>query len=210
MDVKDDRPQQLADELLDEMGTETFNQIAKVAGLIAEEGLPVPVTEAAKTLRMSLEEARAFLVRTGAEFDEKKNLVGLGITLVPTPHSFEVKGKELFTWCAGDTLIFPMTLGQTANVRSLDPVSGARIKLIASPHGVESIEPSTSVLTWPNSPDSDRIRESVCNVTHFFASRETAEKYASSKRNVTILTPKEVHEIFEIIGKKTEILTQQK
>lgn len=41
------------------------------------------------------------------ELDEQGRVVGMGITLNPTPHHFEVDGTNLFTWCALDTLIFP-------------------------------------------------------------------------------------------------------
>src|SRR5262245_22737561 len=32
---------------------------------------------------------------------------GRSLTLHPTPHRFTVNGRQLYTWCALDTLIFP-------------------------------------------------------------------------------------------------------
>ena len=46
------------------------------------------------------------------ETDEQGRIVGSGLTLRPTPHSFTIDGRQLYTWCALDTLIFPAVLGQ--------------------------------------------------------------------------------------------------
>jgi len=52
------------------------------------------------------------------ELDTQGRLIGMGITLNPTPHRFDVEGIHLYTWCALDTLIFPALIGRTANVTS--------------------------------------------------------------------------------------------
>jgi alkylmercury lyase len=57
------------------------------------------------------------------ETDEQGRIVGSGLTLRPTPHRFALDGRQLYTWCALDTLIFPVVLGQGATVES--PCHGA-------------------------------------------------------------------------------------
>ena len=44
------------------------------------------------------------------EFDRDGNIVGLGVTLVPTSHRVRVGGKLLYTWCAFDTVLLPPQL----------------------------------------------------------------------------------------------------
>ena len=54
----------------------------------------------------------------GTEYDEQGNILGLALTLRETPHVFEVEGRRLYTWCALDTLMFPVLIGKTARVAS--------------------------------------------------------------------------------------------
>jgi hypothetical protein len=70
---------------------------------------------------------------------------------------------------------------------------------------VQDVEPQSVVLTWPTLPDGGDVGGSICNVTNFFASRETAEKYASAHKGVTVLTPDEVREIFEVLAERSGI-----
>ena len=158
-------------------------------------GRPVEVSEVAGELRMPLKETKAFLTRMGAELDAQGNLVGLGLTSVPTRHAFQVDGHDLYTWCAGDTLLFPLMLGKTANVVSTDPVSGAKIRLTIAPEGVKTMEPSTAVLSWPAHMDVKDIRGTGCNLSNWFASRETAEQYGLDRPGVKILTAEEFREV---------------
>ena len=44
--------------------------------------------------------------------------LGWELTLRPTPHGFNVDGKQLYTWCALDTLFFPAVIGRPARVES--------------------------------------------------------------------------------------------
>ncbi len=189
---------QLLDELL---GQDILSRLAKVMTLIAK-GRPVPVGDVAESLGISQEDAKAWLAKFGAELDEEGNLLGLGLTSVPTPHTFEVDGHNFYAWCAGDTLIFPAILGKSARVESTDPISGAKIRLIAMPQGVQEIEPGTAVLTWPKFADSSDIRGTVCYPSLWFASRETAQEYASKNGGVTIRTPEEFRETLKAIPEK--------
>jgi hypothetical protein len=46
-----------------------------------------------------------------------------GLTLRPTEHRFRTGGRELFAWCAWDTLFLPALLEQPADVRSTCPLT---------------------------------------------------------------------------------------
>lgn len=199
---------ELSKQLTDSHDSEFLFQFAKILSLLAR-GRPVSLREVAENVRISQEEARALLTRYESEFDSESNLIGLGLTQVPTPHMFEVNGRKLYAWCAADTLLFPIILGQTAHVQTLDPVSGAKISLTITPEGVQEIEPSNAVLSWSTSVE-EGVRGSFCNFTHWFASQETARKYASKHRGLTILTADQAQEIFKNMVKKGEILRRRK
>lgn len=82
-------------------------------------GEPLTIADlAAATGRAGDEVAQAVGRLRDTEYDDAGRIVGYGITLRPTPHRFTVDGHQLYTWCALDTLIFPATLGQSAQVES--------------------------------------------------------------------------------------------
>ena len=75
--------------------------------------------------------------------DEDQRVVGYwGLALAETDHSIEVDGRELFAWCAWDTLFLPEILGKPAAVKSKCPISGQDIRLIVTPEGIEGEDPA--------------------------------------------------------------------
>jgi len=184
--------------------TPNLSQFAKILGLLAN-GEPVPVREVSKNLHLSEAKTDALLKGQGSEFDADGNLIGLGLTQVPTPHMVEIAGKRLYTWCAADTLLFPMILGVTARVKTSDPISHGRISLTVTPQTVTEIDPASAVLSWSTCGEAGDVRGSFCNFTHWFASRETARKYSSKHSGTVVLTVDQVREIFRIMLKKDQI-----
>jgi alkylmercury lyase len=191
----------LAEQFVSEVGSDSYSQFAKILGLLAN-GRPVAVDEVAKELDMYPEQAKKFLTRYGAEFDSAGNLLGLGLTLVPTPHHFEVDGHQLYAWCATDTLLFPILLNKTANVETIDPVTGTKIRLTVSPRAVERVEPRGAVLSFSNYLDAADVRGTFCNIGHWFASRQAGEEYASKHKGAIILTPEEVRDVLNVVTEK--------
>jgi alkylmercury lyase len=58
------------------------------------------------------------------ELDDHGRIVALaGLSLTPTAHRFTVGGRQLYTWCAWDTLVLPGLLDQPAHVESTCPVT---------------------------------------------------------------------------------------
>jgi len=141
-------------------------------------GCPVPPDEIALRLQVPPHTVISILRGFGAEFDEEGNILGVGLTLVPTPHVYEVNGRKLYTWCAVDALLFPIMLKHTAHIESLDPISGDKIRVTVTPDGVHKVEPEAAVVSWVNSSvDPSNIRGSVCHYVYFFSSPETASKW---------------------------------
>lgn len=106
------------------------------------QGHPVAPELLAHHLHRELEEVRSVLqAHPELEYDEQGNLVGSGLTLVPTAHQFQVEQRTLFAWCAFDTLTYPVELHLTAQITSRSPVTGSSIHLTVTPERVLDLEP---------------------------------------------------------------------
>lgn len=69
------------------------------------EGKPVSPDRIAADLLLRQKEV-ADLVE-GAELDKGGNVVGFGLSIVPTPHSYQIDGRQFYVWCAFDAIMFP-------------------------------------------------------------------------------------------------------
>ena len=149
--------------------------------LLLEEGGPVPAEKVASRLQVSHDKATTILKELrvrGAEFDEQGNFVGMGLTLIPTPHRYETNGRTFYTWCADDAIIFPAMFGRTAVIESPDPISGQYVRLTVTPEGVERVEPTTAVVSRRFVGGTfENVRGTLCQYGHLFASPETASEY---------------------------------
>ena len=161
---------------------------------LLQHGKPVTPEELASAIGLDVGVAVKLARRLGAEFDEEGNLVGWGLTLVPTPHRYRANGHDLYAWCAADTISFPSVLNHTAVIESPDPISGEIVRLTVTPNGIEGLNPSSAVVSWSLESDLDNIRGSFCNLTHFFASRDTAAQYVKDHPGLAIVS---VDSVFE-------------
>jgi alkylmercury lyase len=113
-------------------------------------------------------------------YDEEGRIVGAGLSLLPTPYRFEVQERVLFTWCALDTLIFPVWLGRPAQVSSACPATGTPIHLRVSPERLEHLDPPSgvmSLLIQDGLATCCNIPEAFCAYSQFFASRDAASAW---------------------------------
>lgn len=141
-------------------------------------GEPVAVTDLADAAGLTEEATRtALAVTPETEYDAEGHIVGLGLTLRPTRHRFTVGGEELYTWCALDTLIFPVVIDRAATIESTSPTSGGTVRVTATPTGVAAVEPATAVVSLVNPEDLSSIRSSFCNLVHYFTSAEDAQPW---------------------------------
>lgn len=161
---------------------------------LLQHGKPVAPEELASSTGLDVGVAAKFARRLGAEFDDEGNLIGWGLTLVPTPHKYRANGHDLYAWCAADTISFPSILNHTAVIESPDPISGKIVRLTVTPDGIEGLNPSSAVVSWSLESDLDNIRGSFCDLTHYFASRETAAEYVSKRAGLVIVPVESVFE----------------
>ena len=158
------------------------------------EGKPVPPDRLAATLHRTQKEVADLI--EGAELDKDGNIVGFGLSIVPTRHSYQIDGRQFYVWCAADAITFPLVHKSTAVIESPDPISGEKIRLTITPQGVRGVNPTTAVVSWvPGTDTPDNIRSRFCNYTHFFTSAATASEYIAQHLGLVIVPIEQVFQI---------------
>ena len=139
-------------------------------------GEPVSVEQLSSRSGLTLAEVSDELAEhPSLERDPEGAIVGFGMTLRPTQHKFSFRGRTLYGWCATDTLMFPILLNEPGLVESVCSVTGGVIRLSVTPDGVESVDPTGTVVSEVRPTERvDDIRGDICSVGLFFSSREAA------------------------------------
>lgn len=159
-------------------------------------GVPVTLDElAAATGHDRAEVAAGLGALTDTEYDPQGRIVGHGITLKPTPHTFEVDGHRLYAWCALDTLIFPAVIDRAARVSSPCYTTGAPIHLDVDPDRVVNVDPSTTVVSILTPDVASAVRSAFCNQVHFFASAAAAGPWLREHPDACVLPVREAFDL---------------
>ena len=164
------------------------------------EGAPVALPPLAAELAMPREEVeRRLAAWPGVYYDDERQVIGYwGLTIRPMTHRLRVDGRELFAWCAWDTLFLPALLGRTAEVSSVCRASGRPVRLSVSPRGVESAEPKGLAVSFLV-PDADAVRADVitsfCHYVHYFSSVDGARPWLAQHPEAFLLSLGEAYEV---------------
>lgn len=179
-----------------------FSIAEQQAGLallaLLSEGAPVSAAQLAQALEVREAEAERYLRESRLSLfvhsDDDGSVLGFfGLSTVPTGHRFVVNGRDLWTWCAADTLFLPELLGVTAVVESADPVTGEAVELTVSPDGIESLSPEGIVVSM-NSPEAwdstavERLIATACHFIYFFGSSESGRQWMESHPSTVLLS----------------------
>jgi alkylmercury lyase len=139
------------------------------------EGEPVRFAELARVAGLPEETAERMLAAMpDAELDQDGRIVGLGLTLRPTPHVLELDGRRLFAWCAIDTLMFPSILGRPLTIVSPCRATGRAIRVRAEAGRVIESDPAEAVVSVVGPDELSRVRGAFCDRVHFFSSEAAA------------------------------------
>lgn len=171
------------------------------------QGDPVDVQDLAGAVGRPVEEVRAAMETVpDVEYDGEGRIIGWGLTQRATPHRFEVDGKQLYTWCAMDTLIFPTLLGAPARVESADHATRAPVRLRVGASGPTGVESATAVVSLVNPDDLSSIRSAFCHQVHFFASAETAAPWLRDHPGATVIPVAQAYQLATTMAE--QMLTQ--
>ncbi len=136
---------------------------------------------------------------------EAGDVVGFwGLTidkLVPT-HAMEVRGHQLYAWCAWDTLFLPGLLGAEARVESACPMTDEPISLVVEPDRVVKSSHPNAVVSFllPDREFDADIIQSFCHFVHFFASRDDGENWTAEHPGTFLLSLEEAFELGRLVN----------
>jgi alkylmercury lyase len=170
---------------------------------IARTGQPLKPEYLARQLQMSQEKLAVHLDHVpDTEFDSQGNIVGWGITLLPTQHQFRLKARPLFTWCAFDTVLFPPLLQVEAHVQSACQGSGQPITFLTTPEGIADLLPVTSVLSLILPAERcDCVRGTFCQQSLFFQSEDAAAPWMALHPEAVLLSIEEAAAVGQSIAR---------
>ena len=151
-------------------------------------GAAVDDAQLGRALGMPPSKSRALLQRDSIKnlvyADREGRVLGFGgLSTAPMHHRFEVDRRELWTWCAWDSLFIPKILGRTARVASPDPEGGELVRLVVSPNGIESVEPPEVVISLIRSDaqlfgtSAANLMAKFCHFIFFFSSQASGEQW---------------------------------
>src|SRR5262245_30391740 len=121
-------------------------------------GQPVSSADLAVSLTMEEPAVGAVLQKmSDVDYDSAGNVVGFGLSLVPTAHEFTINGQTLYTWCALDTFLYTALLDLPAQVVSHCPVTARPIALAMTPAHISELAPASTVISLviPNGSVAD-------------------------------------------------------
>ncbi|MDI3313371.1 MAG: organomercurial lyase MerB [Mycobacterium sp.] len=171
-------------------------QLMRVALRLLAVGEPITGAQLAAAAGVSETDLERAIAGRDIEYDEQHRIVGWGLTRNPTPHKFSVDGKQLYTWCAPDTLIFPAVIGRTAHIESPCPTTGTIIRLTVDPDaGISGLQPSAAVVSIVAASQVDlrAVRATLCRPQHFFVTPDAARDWQSRYPGMTVLPVAEAY-----------------
>jgi alkylmercury lyase len=166
-------------------------------------GQPVSAAHLAANIAMDEPAVSAVMQQmSDVAYDGDGQIVGFGLSLVPTAHQFSVNGRILYTWCALDTFLYTALLAQPSQVVSHCPVTAQSITLAMTPEGVAELSPASSVISLvvPDKSIVDCRRSAFCNHGHFFATAEAGATWLHDHPNGVILSVTDAHRLGRLLA----------
>jgi alkylmercury lyase len=174
-------------------------------------GQPVSAAHLATDVAMEEPAVGAVLQQmSDVDYDTDGNVVGFGLSLVPTTHRFTIYGRTLYTWCALDTFLYTALLGQPSQVVSRCPVTARPIRLAMTPEGIAEMNPASTVISLviPGGSVADCRRSAFCNHGHFFVSAEAGTTWLHDHPNGIILSIADAHRLGRLLAEHRTMLAR--
>lgn len=180
----------------------TYRQLA--------EGEPVSAALLASATARPEKEVREILERPHLKsltYSDDTGIVGFGgLAVRKMHHRLTVAGRQLYTWCAWDSLFIPPILGQRAEVASPCPTTGETVHVVLGPKGVESIEPEAAVMSFLT-PDTSAFDGDVqqtmslfCHFVYFFASPDAATPWIEDHPGTIVMSIQDGFRLGELLN----------
>lgn len=165
-------------------------------------GQPVEPRRLADLSGVPLEQTLALLHAMPTEWDPSGERVdGNGLTSIPTQHRYETQGNTMWTWCAGDSLLYAPVIGAPARVQSPCAATGDQITIEATPTNVQKVEPASAVVsTVTPTTDLAGIRKNICSQHNFYRSAEAAAPWLATVPQGRLMPVAEAFEMLRRAG----------
>lgn len=142
----------------------------------------------------------------GVYYDGEQGIVGYwGLTVARTQHRLRIGGRELFAWCAWDTLFLPEVLGEPIEVTSGCWATGAAVRLTVGRKAVESAEPPALAVSFLV-PDEKAVRADVitsfCHYVHFFSSDDSAAAWLDKHLDTFLVPLSDAFEVGRLLNRR--------
>ena len=174
-------------------------------------GQPVSAEHLAADVAMEEPAVAAVLQKmSDVAYDGAGNVVGFGLSLIPTAHQFSVNGRTLYTWCALDTFLYTALLGQPSQVLSHCPVTAEPIRLAMTPAGITELRPTSSVvsLVVPDGSIANCRRSAFCSHGHFLATAEAGAAWLRGHPNGVVLSIADAHQLGRLLADHRAMLAR--
>lgn len=166
--------------------------------LLAEEK-PASSDELAAITGQSKKEIEKMIPQLpNAELDSHGRVLGVGLTLLPTPHRVQLNNRDqlLYAWCGPDALILPGLINESATVYSPCHATGKLITVEVEPTGIIDVHPPEAVVSWwPDAIDPDNLRPTGCKNQNFFSSSNAASNWLAEHPKAFTLSVTETYQI---------------
>jgi len=186
----------------------TEQEIAVNLLRLLADGQPVSTSRLAATLGLPEAQLGGTLAGwPGVFYDDEERVIGVwGLTVREMgSHRLEVAGRELWAWCAWDTLFLPELLGQTARVTSKCPTTGQDIALTVGPGGISELRPVDAMVSFllPQTPFDANIIQSFCHFVHFFASAQAGQAWTAQHPETFLIPVNDAHKLGRVTNRAT-------
>ncbi len=167
------------------------------------EGQPVSPLHLAEALHRAPDEVMAELrAHPELEYDAHGNIVGSGLTLVPTAYQVQMNGHRLFAWCALGALTTPIQLQLSARVLSRCEVAGRTIRFTMTPHRLVDLDPPDTVMSLVLTSASAccyDLRGTFCHHSQFFSSQDAAVTWQTTHPDALVLGLKVAYQVAQLV-----------
>lgn len=168
---------------------------------ILAEGRPASEDEIGHAIGLPTHLAAATIsyVFPDVEFDAHGRLLGLGLSLAPTPHEVVLRKRErvLHAWCAPDALLLPALIDESAHITSPCRATGRTVTVVVGPEGGEEVRPPSAVVSFMTKIDPQNRRATCCDNQHFFISAEAAATWLAERPHAFTLPVADAFRLLE-------------
>lgn len=187
----------LADDLLDRLPVVSAS--AREVGLalyhLLADGEPVTYDQLAQRVGRNPEDvARVIEELRGLVHSEGKSIIGFGgLAVRPMTHRILRNDRQLYTWCAWDSLFVTHLLDAPTRIESLCPETKSLIQLEVTPAGVARVHPAATVMSimLPESGNFDQdaahTMRGFCHFVHFLALPSAAAAWVKKHAGAAVL-----------------------